>query len=161
MLYIWGSATVVLKVTRKECANVHNLLGSMLRIYPSRVTRRSYWVPQDNLYHFIPEAKPEILFYGVRNPWKLTFDSKGDVIIADVGEHKTEEVDVIPVDKIGTQVINLGWNIKEGKNASKVKIVHLQGYWTPSTSTIMPVLPGIQLPARHTLGRRKRILSVC
>jgi glucose/arabinose dehydrogenase len=95
--------------------NVHNLLGSILRIYPSGRDDSSYWIPRDNLYKFMPEALPEILLYGVRNPWKLTFDSRGDLIVADVGEHTTEEVDLIPTDKIGTQVINLGWNIKEGK----------------------------------------------
>ncbi len=94
--------------------NIHSILGSIVRIKPDLGTERGYTIPDGNLQDFIPGALPEIFAYGARNPWKFTFDSMGNLIIADVGEHSIEEIDVINRDMIGTQAINLGWNIKEG-----------------------------------------------
>jgi hypothetical protein len=96
--------------------NIHSILGSIVRIKPDFKTEKGYTIPDGNLQDFIPGALPEIFAYGVHNPWKMTFDEKGNLIIADVGEHLIEEVDVISRDMIGTQALNLGWNIKEGDN---------------------------------------------
>lgn len=94
--------------------NVQTILGSIVRIKPDLNTEKGYTIPKGNLQEFVPNALPEIFAYGVRNPWKAAFDTKGDLIIGDVGEHLIEEVDVITKDMIGTQKINLGWNFKEG-----------------------------------------------
>lgn len=94
--------------------NVQTILGSIVRIKPDLSDEKGYTIPEGNLQDFIPEALPEIFAYGVRNPWKLTFDSNGNLILADVGEDTIEEVDVLSREIIGTQEINLGWNIKEG-----------------------------------------------
>lgn len=94
--------------------NIHSILGSIVRIKPALNTPKGYTIPDGNLQDFITGALPEIFAYGVHNPWKFTFDDDGNMIIADVGEHTIEEVDVISWDMIGTQAINLGWNIKEG-----------------------------------------------
>ncbi|MEJ2042944.1 MAG: PQQ-dependent sugar dehydrogenase [Reinekea sp.] len=94
--------------------NVENIYGSVLRIYPSFMADDVYFSPSNNLRKFVPNAAPEILAYGLSNPWKIAFDSKGDLIIADVGLHTTEEVSLIPGSAIGEQALNLGWSIKEG-----------------------------------------------
>jgi hypothetical protein len=96
--------------------NVTTLLGSILRIKPDADSKKGYTIPEGNLQDFVSEAKPEIFAYGVRNPWKMTFTYDGSLIIADVGEDTFEEVDIITPDMINKQEINLGWNIKEGKN---------------------------------------------
>jgi glucose/arabinose dehydrogenase len=60
-----------------------------------------------------PSPSPEIVLIGLRNPWRFDFDRKtGDLYIADVGQDRYEEIDVLPHDKIGGQ--NLGWKIMEG-----------------------------------------------
>jgi glucose/arabinose dehydrogenase len=94
--------------------NVENIFGSVLRIYPSFIADDVYFSPSNNLRKFIPNAAPEVIAHGLRNPWKMAFDSKGNLIIADVGEHTGEEVNLIPASAIGEQALNLGWNIKEG-----------------------------------------------
>lgn len=94
--------------------NIQTLLGSIIRIKPDFGTEKGYTIPEGNLQDFIPGALPEIFAYGVRNPWKFTFDNEENLILADVGEHSFEEVDSIDADMIGTEAINLGWNIKEG-----------------------------------------------
>ncbi|AJQ95077.1 PQQ-dependent sugar dehydrogenase [Gynuella sunshinyii] len=122
--------------------NVQNLYGSILRIYPSFYAGDVYLSPSDNLRKFIPQAAPEIIAYGLRNPWKLTFDSQGDLIVADVGEHRMEEIDVIPSSMFGQQAINLGWNIKEGTECFDTST----GTTNPDSECTVPneVLPAYQ-----------------
>jgi hypothetical protein len=96
--------------------NVSTIYGSILRIQPDLSKEEGYTIPEGNLQDFISGAVPEIWAYGVRNPWQITFDSQDNMIIADVGEHTIEEVDIIPAEMIGTEIVNLGWNIKEGNN---------------------------------------------
>ena len=58
-------------------------------------------------------VKEEILCYGLRNPWRFSFDLlTGDLFIGDVGQNNWEEIDVILANKMGGQ--NFGWNIMEG-----------------------------------------------
>jgi glucose/arabinose dehydrogenase len=59
-----------------------------------------------------PGARPEIFAYGLRNPWRFSFDSvSGDLIVADVGQNTWEWISRIPK---GTSGQNFGWNITEG-----------------------------------------------
>jgi glucose/arabinose dehydrogenase len=59
-----------------------------------------------------PAPKPEIVARGLRNPWRYTFDRKtGDLYIADVGQDKWEEVDVVPTGTLDGR--NFGWNYME------------------------------------------------
>jgi glucose/arabinose dehydrogenase len=58
---------------------------------------------------------PEIHLIGLRNPWRYAFDrATGELYIADVGQDKYEEVDVLPADPQKRQGLNLGWNRMEG-----------------------------------------------
>ncbi len=86
------------------------LLGSILRIDVDGGT--PYAIPNDNPFVNDAAARTEIWVYGVRNPWRFSFDRlTGDLYIGDVGQNAWEEIDVVPA---GTGGANLGWNVMEG-----------------------------------------------
>ena len=87
-----------------------SLLGTILRIDVSMIdTEGGYVVPTDNPLTGVDGARPEIWAYGLRNPWRFTFDRlTGDLWAADVGQNSREEVDLIEPGR------NYGWNIMEG-----------------------------------------------
>jgi glucose/arabinose dehydrogenase len=88
-----------------------DLLGSLLRIDVSGTT--GYTVPASNPYVADPVAADEVYSYGLRNPWRFSFDrDNGNLYIADVGQGAVEEVDVVTV--AGASGANFGWNIMEG-----------------------------------------------
>jgi glucose/arabinose dehydrogenase len=92
--------------------SLDTMLGKILRIDPTPSAGRQYTIPSDN-----PFANggglPEIWAYGLRNPWRFSWDSKtGDMWIADVGQNQWEEVDFVRAGRgAGT---NYGWNRLEG-----------------------------------------------
>lgn len=91
-------------------------LGKILRIDvdPDAVPEgETYAIPGDNPFVDEDGALPEIWAYGLRNPWRFSFDTgTGDLWIGDVGQGVIEEVDYLPADLEPGQ--NLGWNITEG-----------------------------------------------
>lgn len=93
------------------------LLGKMLRIDVD--AGNPYGIPADNPFKGKSGARPEIWAYGLRNPWRFSFDpGTGDMYIADVGEGKWEEVDLQPGGSRGGQ--NYGWNLLEGSHKFKL-----------------------------------------
>jgi glucose/arabinose dehydrogenase len=87
------------------------LLGKILRIDPSR--GGGYTIPRTNPFAGHAGKRPEIWAYGLRNPWRFSFDrSTGDMIIGDVGQDSQEEIDYVPAGK-GAGA-NYGWSIWEG-----------------------------------------------
>ena len=93
--------------------NLGVLLGKMLRIDVMGV--ETYNIPRDNPFLDQPGARPEIWAYGLRNPWRFSFDrATGDLYIADVGQNRYEEVDVQPADSRGGE--NYGWDVMEGSH---------------------------------------------
>jgi glucose/arabinose dehydrogenase len=85
------------------------LLGKLLRI---DVSTFPYRIPPSNPFVNTPGARPEIWAYGLRNPWRFTFDrNTGDLFIADVGQDLWEEVDFQPATSIGGE--NYGWRCLE------------------------------------------------
>jgi glucose/arabinose dehydrogenase len=92
-------------------------LGKILRIDPKATGDAPYAVPADNPFVGQSGAKPEIWSYGLRNPWRFSFDAaNGDLWIGDVGQDTVEEVDhVTPADGNGRGV-NFGWSAYEGTN---------------------------------------------
>jgi glucose/arabinose dehydrogenase len=95
--------------------NLGVLLGKVLRI---DVNGEPYAVPPDNPFKGQPNARPEIWAYGLRNPWRFSFDRKtGDLYIADVGQDTYEEVDFQPVGSQGG--VNYGWSLMEGLHPFK------------------------------------------
>jgi glucose/arabinose dehydrogenase len=88
-------------------------LGKMLRIDVDRGT--AYAVPSDNPFASRSGALPEIWAYGLRNPFRFSFDrATGDLYIGDVGQNRFEEVDVGVASRRGGE--NYGWNIMEGNS---------------------------------------------
>ncbi|MEV8286550.1 PQQ-dependent sugar dehydrogenase [Streptomyces niveus] len=87
------------------------LLGKILRIDPAGA--EPYAIPSDNPFVDDPNAKDEIWSYGLRNPWRFSFDSStGDLLIGDVGQSDWEEIDWSPASSEGGE--NYGWASMEG-----------------------------------------------
>ncbi|MDT8437526.1 MAG: PQQ-dependent sugar dehydrogenase [Wenzhouxiangellaceae bacterium] len=104
------------------------LLGKMLRIDVDRTTKAGannlcaarsdgsaeYAVPTENPFADQLDRCGEVLFYGLRNPWRWSFDRETqDLWIGDVGQNTWEEVSRVPWPLAGGE--NLGWNICEGR----------------------------------------------
>jgi len=90
--------------------NRNTLLGALLRIDVDGGD--PFAIPADNPFAADPEARGEIWAYGLRNPWRFAFDREaGTLYIADVGQNRWEEVNVVPADWSGA---NYGWNVMEG-----------------------------------------------
>lgn len=125
--------------------NLNSLLGKILRIDVSGAT---YSIPPDNPYAGATAGLDEIWCFGLRNPWRDSFDRQThDFIIADVGQATREEVDFLPS---GTGAgANLGWRCYEGTLAFTTSTT------TPCGSCSNPSCPFI-LPATeytHTGGK--------
>ena len=85
--------------------NTNSLLGKILRIDVN--SGEPYTVPPDNPFG------NEVWAYGLRNPWRISFDKgTGDLYIADVGQNTWEEIDYLPAGSPGGT--NFGWNHREG-----------------------------------------------
>jgi glucose/arabinose dehydrogenase len=94
--------------------NPRALLGKMLRLDPDAAEEA---------------GRPAILSRGLRNPWRYALDRRaGDIYIADVGQNKWEEVDVVPIGELAGA--NFGWNVMEG--------FHCYGSADCSTSGYVP-----------------------
>ena len=88
--------------------NTKALLGKILRLDVD--SAETYAVPSDNPFG------NEVWAYGLRNPWRLSFDKlTGDLYIGDVGQNMWEEIDFLPAGSPGGT--NFGWNFREGKIA--------------------------------------------
>ncbi len=91
--------------------NPGTLLGSILRIDVDGGD--PYAIPPDNPFVDDAEARDEIWAYGLRNPWRFSFDPEtGDMYMVDVGQWAVEEVNLQPADSTGGE--NYGWPIMEG-----------------------------------------------
>ena len=90
-----------------------DLLGSVLRVDVR--PDEDYAIPNDNPFRNHPSAREELWDYGLRNPWRFSFDLQtGDLYIADVGQNAREEINVAPETAGGGKGFNYGWNIMEG-----------------------------------------------
>ena len=93
--------------------NLGDLFGSVLRIDVS--SGADYTVPPDNPFVGQSGATPEIWSYGLRNPWRFSFDpANGDLYIADVGEKRWEEINVARAADGAGRGVNYGWSVMEG-----------------------------------------------
>lgn len=107
--------------------NRGTLLGKILRIDVDRGD--PYSVPADNPFVGQQGARGEIWAYGLRNPWRFAFDRPGGLLfIADVGQARFEEVDVVAANRGG---VNYGWNIMEGVSCFNSSSCNQQGLELP------------------------------
>jgi glucose/arabinose dehydrogenase len=108
-----------------------DLLGSILRL---SISSSGYTVPPDNPFVGANGARGEIWSYGLRNPWRFSFDRlTGDLYIGDVGGNRLEEIDVAPASTRGGRGVNYGWNVMEGTSC-------LGGAGCDTTGLTLPVL---------------------
>ena len=98
-------------VVEPTARDLGTLLGKVLRIDVNNGT--PYGIPPDNPFVTDSQARHEIWAFGLRNPWRFSFDRlTGDLYIADVGEATYEEVNFQPANSAGGQ--DYGWNVMEG-----------------------------------------------
>lgn len=96
--------------------NLSSLLGKLLRIDVRQPG--PYRIPPDNPFVGQAGARGEIWAYGLRNPWRVSFDrATGDLYIADVGQNALEEINLQPAGSKGGQ--NYGWRVYEGSRIYK------------------------------------------
>ena len=94
-----------------------SLLGSILRLDVNGPGSSAYLIPPNNPYVDHPDFRPEIWAFGLRNPWRFSFDRlNGSMFIGDVGQNKWEEISFAPVFHPGG--LNYGWPIFEGANCA-------------------------------------------
>jgi glucose/arabinose dehydrogenase len=90
--------------------NLGSLLGKLLRLDIDN--GEPYAIPPSNPFTHRPEARPEIWAFGLRNPWRFSFDRMtGDLFIGDVGNSAYEEINVQPAGSLGGE--NYGWRVME------------------------------------------------
>ncbi|MGB1260408.1 MAG: PQQ-dependent sugar dehydrogenase, partial [Akkermansiaceae bacterium] len=105
---------------KQRAQDLSQYLGKLLRLDVSPA--KGYKIPRDNPFKNRSSAKAEIFAYGLRNPWRCSWDSKtGDLYIADVGQNKWEEVNFMPAGK--GKGANYGWRLREGLIATPSKSI--------------------------------------
>jgi len=93
--------------------NTHALLGKLLRLDVDGAN--GYAIPPDNPFASGTAGAPEVWSYGLRNPWRYSFDREtGDLYLGDVGQNLYEEVDVSSTADLRGKGLNFGWNVMEG-----------------------------------------------
>lgn len=95
----------------RNAQNLSSLLGKILRLdVDASSSNRNYGIPPDNPFAGNDLGyREEIYAYGFRNPWRFSFDfESGRLWVADVGQNRLEEIDLVEGGK------NYGWNIVEG-----------------------------------------------
>ena len=98
----------------RNAQNRGRLLGKLLRIDPRPRGGRPYRIPSSNPFRGVRGARPEVYSYGLRNPWRFSFDrATGAITIADVGQSAVEEVSYAPTG--GARGRNFGWPVFEGR----------------------------------------------
>jgi glucose/arabinose dehydrogenase len=103
----------------RNAQDLGQLLGKMIRISPR--PHGGYSVPADNPFRGRAGARPEIFAYGLRNPYRFSFDrAGGGITVGDVGEAEIEEIDFVPngggAGRAPRGGYNFGWSIFEGRN---------------------------------------------
>ena len=107
MLYL-GLGDNTVDANGQDLATLH---GTIIRIDVRGATaEQPYRIPEDNPFVATPGARPEVWAYGLRNPWRMSFDRRGRLWVVDVGLRTEEELSV------ATAGANLGWPVFEGNS---------------------------------------------
>lgn len=117
--------------------NPREILGSLLRLDVSDAS--GYAIPADNPFATGADGAPEVWAWGLRNPWRFSFDRlTGDLYIADVGQNMWEEVNFQPATSSGGE--NYGWSVMEASTC-------FQSQECDQTDLVLPFFE-----YNHTLG---------
>ncbi|MFL5233239.1 MAG: PQQ-dependent sugar dehydrogenase, partial [Microvirga sp.] len=104
------------------------LLGKLLRLDVDH--GEPYAIPPDNPWPSGGDVRGEIWAYGLRNPWRFSFDrATGDLYIGDVGQGQYEEIDFQPAGEPGGR--NYGWNMREGLHCYQAQDCDTKGLVDP------------------------------
>ncbi|MGB5048962.1 MAG: PQQ-dependent sugar dehydrogenase [Caldilineaceae bacterium] len=154
---------------QNRAQNLGDILGKMLRIDVETGSPAAYTVPPSNPFVGQPNILSEIWAYGLRNPWRYSFDQQtGDLFIADVGQNAWEEIDFQAAASTGGE--NYGWRITEGNHCYNPNPCDKTGLVLPVAEydhtlgqsvtggfvyrgTAWPALQGIYLYADYVSGR--------
>jgi glucose/arabinose dehydrogenase len=113
----------------RNAQNLDRLLGKLLRLDVGAATAGApYAIPAANPFAGQAGKRGEIWAYGLRNPWRFTFDGNR-LVIADVGQDRREEVDINAVSQGG---LNYGWNILEGTRCYNAASCDTTGLTAPA-----------------------------
>ncbi|PWT94221.1 MAG: glucose dehydrogenase, partial [Acidobacteria bacterium] len=124
---------------QNHAQDLESLLGKMLRVDIDHAS--PYTIPASNPFVGNANALPEIWAYGLRNPWRFSFDRvRGDLWIGDVGQNNWEEVDLQAANSSGGE--NYGWRLMEGRHC-----------YNPSTGCNNGTLTFPMIEYGHTNGR--------
>jgi glucose/arabinose dehydrogenase len=97
---------------QNNAPNLNSLLGKILRIDPRPSASAPYRVPADNPFVNRGGVRTEIWMYGLRNPWRFSWDREtNEIWIGDVGQNQFEEIDFARAAESG---IDWGWAAREG-----------------------------------------------
>jgi len=98
--------------------NLGVLLGKLLRIDPAPSGGQPYTIPADNPFVGRTGVRPEVWMFGLRNPWRFSWDrTTHDLWIADVGQDKYEEIDFLAAGS--PSGANFGWSLMEATHKFK------------------------------------------
>ena len=100
--------------SKGNAQDLGTMLGKIVRINPAKSGTKAYTVPADNPFASTPGARPEVWSWGLRNPWRFSFDRlTGGLSIGDVGQGSREEINWSPAPTRGRGE-NYGWRPWEG-----------------------------------------------
>jgi glucose/arabinose dehydrogenase len=118
MLYIATGDGGAANDPKNLAQDLSSHLGKLLRLDVSG--DKGYKSPASNAFAGTKGALPEIHAYGLRNPWRCSFDREtGDFWIGDVGQNKWEEINFVAKDEAGG--LNFGWRLREGDIKTPLK----------------------------------------
>jgi glucose/arabinose dehydrogenase len=107
-----------------------SLLGKLLRIDPRASGSRAYRIPAGNPFAGRSGMRGEIYAYGLRNPWRFSFDRRtGDIAIGDVGQNQVEEINFARRGR--ARGVNYGWRPWEGRR---------RNFREPAAGAVFPVI---------------------
>jgi glucose/arabinose dehydrogenase len=113
LLYIGTGDGGIADDPQRNGQDLGSPLGKLLRIDPAPSGGEPYGIPPDNPFVGQPGARPEVYSYGLRNPWRFSFDrDTGALAIGDVGQNSLEEVDYVQAG--AGRGANFGWSAYEG-----------------------------------------------
>lgn len=118
---------------RNGQSKTKNLLGKILRIHVGASGSGPYdryAIPSTNPFRGSISGLDEVWAYGLRNPWRISFDrATGSLYIADVGQSRYEEINREPAGYRGGR--NYGWNVMEGKHCYNASSCNTSGKFLP------------------------------